>query len=129
MNAPTNPDDHVPAELPEQQRAIGSESTRAEIDLEADPRDIGNRIEASDETEAEDVDGNRAEPVADNSAPRAPRARGRRRRGRGGEVSVTERARVTPRAVNGQCARARSRSSFAVGTCASVGRRRRRDQS
>jgi len=45
----------------------------------------GNRLESGSEAEPDDADGNRADPVAENTGPRAARPRSRRRRGRGGD--------------------------------------------
>lgn len=81
MSASTHPDQSVPAE-PAQPLSSSEHSTPA---TDAEPDDPFNvNDDSAGESEAEDVDGNRAEPSADNPA-RAPRPRGRRRRGRGGD--------------------------------------------
>src|SRR5215203_3037331 len=87
---PPLPEDTLPTQPSDDRAPVDSPAAKPQVDhsveadfIEADSRDVGNRIDASDEAEPDDADGNRAERAPDNAS-RGPRPRGRRRRGRGG---------------------------------------------
>ncbi|MBA2548317.1 MAG: rRNA pseudouridine synthase [Burkholderiaceae bacterium] len=83
MSVPTLPDENTPAGPAELQQA--REPHGSQPDDDDNRGNTLNRLESTSEAEADDADGNRAEPVTENNGARAPRPRGRRRRGRGGD--------------------------------------------
>jgi len=83
MSVPTLPDEDIPAGPPELQQA--REPHGSQPDDDDNRGNTSHRLESTSEAEADDADGNRAEPVTENNGARAPRPRGRRRRGRGGD--------------------------------------------
>ncbi|MEP6607687.1 MAG: 23S rRNA pseudouridine(2605) synthase RluB [Burkholderiaceae bacterium] len=85
MSASILPDESIPAQpVPSERNAEPPSSLADSDDVENNIGNVADPADETHETELDDADGNRAEPIAEPGA-RSPRPRGRRRRGRGGD--------------------------------------------